>query len=206
MFLKLKKSLSPILLLSLLVTKVGATQFVEKADQKHVEVNISVNETNRLAIDGRRIAHVVPSVKGVLAGQKDDFLGAYYFTLADNTPNHGTVTLFVSDEKGVTYKLILKPRPVAGEEIIIRPPKETHASSARLADGRTVSYQRRIKNLMLMMADNESKSHIEKVVINQAVPLWKEGHLLLVANYIDGDSVGEQYHLTNLSHEWKSRL
>jgi hypothetical protein len=75
MFPRSKKSLSAILLLtSLLATEAGATQVVENADRGHVQVNISVNETNRLAIDGRRIANVVPSVKGVLAGQKDEAL------------------------------------------------------------------------------------------------------------------------------------
>ena len=94
MFPRSKKSLSAILLLtSLLATEAGATQVVENADRGHVQVNISVNETNRLAIDGRRIANVVPSVKGVLAGQKDEALGAYYFTLASESPNQGTVAV-----------------------------------------------------------------------------------------------------------------
>lgn len=197
----MKKSLSAILLLtSLLAIEAGATQVVENADRGHVQVNISVNETNRLAIDGRRIANVVPSIKGVLAGQKDESLGAYYFTLASDSPNQGTVTVFVSDEKGVTYKLILVPRPVAGEEIIIRPPNEKAASSSRAApDGRTVSYQRRIKDLMLVMADDELKDSVETIAVNKDVPLWKEGRLILVAKYMDGEVVGEKYRLTNVS-------
>jgi len=143
---------------------------------------------------------VVPSVKGVLAGQKDEALGAYYFTLASESPNQGTVTVFVSDEKGVTYKLILVPRPVAGEEIIIRPPSEKAAPSSRAAaDGRTVSYQRRIKDLMLVMADDELKDSVETIAVNKEVPLWKEGRLTLVAKYMDGDVVGEKYRLTNVS-------
>lgn len=200
MFPKLKKSLSAILLLSLLATEASATQLVENADRGHVQVNISVNETNRLAIEGRRIANVVPSVKGVLAGQKDEALGAYYFTLASESSNHGTVTVFVSDEKGVTYKLILVPRPVAGEEIVIRPPSEKATPSGRAAaDGRTVSYQRRVKDLMLVMADDELKDSVESVAVNKDVPLWKEGRLTLVAKYMDGDMVGEKYRLTNVS-------
>lgn len=163
-------------------------------------MNISVNETNRLAIEGRRITTVVPSVKDVLSGMKDEALGAYYFTLASESPNQGTVTVFVSDDKGVTYKLILVPRPVAGEEIIIRPPTEKAAPSARTAaDGRTVSYQRRIKDLMLVMADDELKDTLETIPVNKEVPLWKEGRLILVAKYLDGDVVGEKYHLTNIS-------
>ena len=188
------------MLTSLLAIEAGATQVVENADRGHVQVNISANETNRLAIEGRRIANVVPSVKGVLSGQKDEAVGAFYFALASESLNHGTVTVFVSDDRGVTYKLILVPRPVAGEEIVIRPPVEKASSVTRSAtDGRTVSYQRRIKDLMLVMADDELKDTVETIPVNKDVPLWKEGRLTLIAKYMDGDSVGEKYRLTNVS-------
>lgn len=200
MYPRLKKSLSAILLSLLLASEAGATQVVENADRGHVQVNISVNEQNRLAVEGRRIASVVPSQKGVISYQKDEALGALYFTLANDAPNHGTVTLFVSDDKGVTYKLILVPRPVAGEEIILRPPAEKAAPFKRAAaDGRAVSYQRRIKDLMLAMADDELKDAVETVPVNKEVPLWKEGRLVLLAKYLDGDMVGEKYRLTNVS-------
>jgi conjugal transfer pilus assembly protein TraK len=97
----------------------------------------------------------------------------------------------VSDEKGVTYKLILVPRPVAGEEIIIRPPSEKATPSSRAAaDGRTVSYQRRIKDLMLVMADDELKDSVETIAVNKEVPCGR-GRLILVAKYMDGEVVGE---------------
>jgi conjugal transfer pilus assembly protein TraK len=106
----------------------------------------------------------------------------------------------VSDEKGITYKLILVPRPVAGEEIIIRPPTEKATPSRRAAaDGRAVSYQRRIKDLMLVMSDDELKDSVETIPVNKEVPLWKEGRLVLVAKYMDGEVVGEKYRLTNVS-------
>ncbi|WP_284076202.1 type-F conjugative transfer system secretin TraK [Herbaspirillum aquaticum] len=190
-----------LLLVSLLATtEAHATQVVENADRGHVQVNISVNEVNRLSIEGRRIASVVPGIKGALAGEKDEGLGVYYFTLANPSPDHGTVTVFVSDEKGATYKLILSPRPVAGEEIIIRPPNEKAAVLRRGgAVNRAASYQRRIKDLMLVMADPELKDSVESVVVDKDVPLWKEGRLTLLTTYMDGDMVGEKYRLTNVS-------
>lgn len=199
MFPRLKNSWAAILL-TLLAAEAGTTQLIENADRGHVSINISASETNRLAIEGRRIANVVPSVKGVLAGQKDEGLGAYYFTLANAEPNQGSVTLFVSDDKGMTYKLILLPRPMAGEEIIIRPPGEKTPPTGRAAaDGRAASYQRRIKDLMLVMADEEIRTGVEAIAVNREVPLWKEGRLVLQARYPEGDMVGEKYRLSNVS-------
>ncbi|KVV25069.1 conjugal transfer protein TraK [Burkholderia cepacia] len=199
MFSKLMKSLSPILLL-LLATNASATQEVYDSDKQHKEVNISAAEQNRLAIDGRRIATVVPSQKGVITYSKDEALGALYFALADGTPNHGTVTLFITDDHAVTYKVILIPRPIAGEEIVIHPPADKAAPSMRNAtDGRTVSYQRRIKDLMLVMADPEAAPSIDTIAVNMDVPLWKEGRLVLVSKVMDSDMVGEKYTLTNVA-------
>ena len=190
---RFKRSLS-LILLSLAVSEASATQFVEKADRGHVQVLISAKETNRLAIEGRRIASIVPSVKGALSGQKDETgLGAFYFTLASDAHSHGTLTLFVSDENGVTYKLLLVPRPMAGEPEKIEPVVRTDEA------GRALSYQRRIKELMLVMADQEQNSGIQPVAVNREVPLWKEGRLVMLSTFTEGDLVGEKYLLTNVS-------
>jgi len=174
----------------------SATQFIENSDRGHVQVNISVNEQNRLAIEGRRITTVVPSQKGILTVAKDEVLGALYFGLAQESSHAGTVTLFVTDDKGVTYKLILVPRPIAGEEIILRPPAK---KGGPLADGRAASYQRRIKDLILAMADDGLKGNVEAIAVNKEVPLWKEGRLVMLAKYVDSELVGEKYRLTNTS-------
>lgn len=200
----MKKSSRPILLLALLASlNAHATQVIEGADRTHVQVNISAKEANRLAIAGRRIANVVPSVAGVLVGQKDEALGAYYFTLASDSPNQATITIFVSDDKGVAYKLVLVPRPVSGEEIILRPPSEKGGAASpaprTTADGRAVSYQRKIKDLVLVMADPALQESVDSIAVNKEVPLWKEGRLVLLAKYLDGDLVGEKYRLTNVS-------
>ena len=195
------KNLLKAMLLALLAADAGATQIIDNADRGHVQVNISASEQNRLAVEGRRIVTVVPSQKGVLSTANDELLGALYFTLASDSPNHGTVTLFVSDDRGTTYKLILVPRPIPGEEVILRPPADVSArpSLATTADGRAVSYQRRIKDLVLVMADPTLQDALEVVPVNKDVPLWTEGRLVLVAKYLDGDMVGEKYRLTNVS-------
>lgn len=198
---RLKKSLSLGLVVLLVSLDVDATQIVENAEITHQQVNISANEQNRIAVEGRRIANVVPSRKGVISVVKDEVLGALYFTFADDSPNPGTLTLFVSDDKGLTYKLILVPRPIAGEEIILRPPVSKASlisSQSNSTKGRAISYQRRIKDLMIVMSD-ELDDGAEVVPINKEVPLWEEGHLVLLKKYLKGNLVGEKYTLTNTS-------
>ncbi len=190
--------LSAILLLtSLHSLEAGARQVVEDSEKRHVEVNASAREQNRLAIEGRRIGTVVPSQKGAIVYAKDEEAGALYFSFPDG--QLGTVTLFVSDEHtpSITYKLILVPRPIAGEEIVIKPANVPAAGAARGgADGRATSHARRIKDLILSMADEESK---DGTPVGKEIPLWKEARLLLLSRHLAGQFVGEKYRLTNVS-------
>lgn len=197
-------------LLGLLLLEAGgahATATIEGADRNHVQVKISAKEQNLLAIEGRRIESVVPSQKGVLVTQKDEGQGVLYFTLAGNTPNLGTVTLFVTDDRATRYKLILVPSAIAAEEIILIPPVAktgmTGLPRSAPADGRAGSYQRRIKELILAMADeakaDDKAGGLDAVILNQEIPLWREGKLLLLAKFPEADLVGEKYRLTNVS-------
>jgi conjugal transfer pilus assembly protein TraK len=198
---RLKKSLS-LLLLSGGLSIAHATQFIDGADRQHVEVSISASEQNRLSIEGRRIASLVPSRKGILAIAKDESLGAIYFAFADESTKHGTVTLFVTDDGGVTYKMILIPRAIAGEDIILRPPSNT-SSAGIAATPKTVvkaaNYQRRIKNLLLQAATATPVTEPGLVIIEKEVTLWSEALLILESKLSDQDLIAEKYRLTNVS-------
>lgn len=203
MFSKFKKWSSLILLGLLASNQADATQLIDNADKQHIQVNISARESNRLAVEGRRIANVVPGQAGQIVGKKDEALGVLYFSLNPDAPVNGTVSLFVTDEQSVTYKLILVPRAIAAEEIILRPPADKSAAAKKVssADGRATSYQRRLKDLVLVMADDELQDGtMDKVDVNKEVALWKEGRLILEAKFMQADFVGEKYRLTNVSN------
>lgn len=178
MWLKLLNLLSLSLVLS---SNAWASQVIDHAEKRHQQASISVHEQNRLVIEGRKIVSVVPSQAGVISVVKDEALGALYFTLA-NELHHGSVTLFVSDDAGVTYKLILAPRAIPGEEIIIRPPKGGKAGRR----GHTTSYQRQVKDLLLGMIDGD-KSGI--VAVNKKVRLWKEVDLFFLSKHLSHDGL-----------------
>lgn len=166
-------------------------------------MNISSKEGNRLAVEGRKLDTVVPMQPGILTIQKDDAVGAAFITVRNPEQSGAAVSVFATDDQGVTYKLVMMPRPITAEEIILQPPGDKGAAIKRAAtaEGRAASYQRRVKDLILAMADEElgDQALVDKVDVNKEVPLWQEGKLVLVSKYLDVDIVGEKYRLTNVS-------
>jgi len=180
-------------LLGLLISQqVDAAQLISGADTQRVQVDVSASETNRLSIAGRRITSVVPAQRGLISVQKDEAQGTLYFTMSGVRPD-GPMTLFVSDDQSTTYTLILVPRPISGEDISVQPPADKIAAVKH--DARAASYQRGIKNLILLMAGDGAGS----VPVGKEIPLWQEGTLLFVAKFPGNDIVGEKYRLTNTS-------
>ncbi|VWC93485.1 TraK [Burkholderia contaminans] len=167
------------------------------------EYTVSATEQNRLEIAGRAIKQVVPAHKGALAYVKDRKNGVFYFAFA-NGDAMGTETLFVIDDQGATYQLLLQPRRVPSANIIVPSggdgpvrssgPRTTAASSA---------YQSAIKDLVYEMAaaqgDPVADPIASAVPVNQDVPLWKEARLTFQTKYVEDAFVGEQYTLTNVS-------
>ena len=192
------KSWSSLILLGLLVSsRSDASQLIENSDTQSVQVNVSARETNRLSIAGRRIANVIPAQAGLIGSKKDEVQGVLYFTMTAGKAEAGLVTVYVSDDKNITYRLILVPRPIPGEDIIVQPPTEATATKrSGGADGKAASYQRSIKDLVLRMANDDPANRIK---VNKKIPLWQEGTLVLASRLQGTDLVGERYRLTNTS-------
>ena len=191
------KSWSSLILLGLLaVSRTDAAQLIENSDTQSVQVNVSARETNRLSIAGRRIANVIPAQAGLIGSRKDEAQGALYFTMTAGKAD-GPVTVFVADDRNVTYRLILVPRPIPGEDIIVQPPAEVTATKRSSGiDGKAASFQRGIKDLVLRLANDDPANRIK---VNRKIPLWQEGTLLLASKIQGTDLVGERYRLTNTS-------
>lgn len=197
MYQKLKNLLKTIPLSLLISANTYATQRIVHADKSHQQVNISAHEQNRLAIEGRRIASVVPSQKGLITAIKDEALGALYFTLSSET-YHGSITLFVSDEQGATYKLIMHPKSIPGTEIILQP--TINGPRSLKAGGHAGTYQNQIKDLVAFMAEEGKQHSVDVVRVNREIKLWKESRFIFLEKYLGINGViGEKYRLTNIS-------
>lgn len=191
------------LALGLMMLGSASAATVENSHKEPVQVNVSVRETNRIAVEGRRISRAKPAQKDAITWERDDEHGALYVTMRADRSVLGTVTLFITDDQNTTYKLVLVPQAIGGQELILQPPQDKQAAAKHtgMADGRATSFQRRIKDLILVMAeaDDSSESDTERMPVNKEIPLWQEGRLVLKTKYLSGDLVGEQYRLTNIS-------
>lgn len=190
------------LLTFFIISDVQATQYVEKSDEKIVEVNISSVEQNALSIEGGRIDTVIPSVAGALSYVKDTKNGVLYFSLADRFYN-GTISLFVTDEGGVRYRILLVPSKIAAEEIMIRPKKTIKAIDESLMAGET-SHHAKIKSMIYLMAtdhNGDDLAGVEKTSYNKPITLWVESNFILMDVYNADGVRGERYQLTNISQK-----
>ena len=181
-----------------------ATQYVEKADERTVEVSVSSVEQNALVIEGGRIDTVIPSVSGALTYVKDTKNGVLYFAFADRFFN-GTLSLFVTDENGQRYRLLLIPSKIAAEEVIIRP-KKTQPKPSVQEGNLATSHHSQIKNMIYVMANDQGDADqelagIEKVAYNKLITLWLETEFLLLDTYTTEGIRGERYQLTNISNK-----
>ncbi len=201
----------PLLAISLSINNsANAKNEVFNADSKISEVVMSKQEQNLLEVKGRRISSVIPSVAGVLAYQQDTTNGILYFSLA-NENFMGTVTLFVNDDEGGRYRLILVPTNQPAQEISIVPSSSANANNNASKDNSEQdnenlngSYIYEIKKAMFNLARAANgidvSEEMTRIAVNKDIPLWKEAKLTLLNRYDSGNLIGEEYQLTNITN------
>jgi len=199
----------PLLAISLLNNnEANAKNEVFNADSKVSEVVMSKQEQNLLEVKGRRISSVIPSVAGVLAYQQDTTNGILYFSLA-NDNYMGTVTLFVNDDEGGRYRLILVPTNQTAQEITIVPTNDSKSNtnkddSNQERENLNGSYIYEIKKAMFNLARAANgidvSEDMTRIAVNKDIPLWKEAKLTLLNRYDSGNLIGEEYQLTNITN------
>jgi conjugal transfer pilus assembly protein TraK len=184
---------------ALVANAVEAAQLVRDADKRQVEVSISAKEPNSFVIEGRSLEFLSVR-KGVLRTTKDG-AGVVYAIVQSDEPQ--TISAFVTDDEGARYHLLLVPKPIPSQDVVIVPsnaPRTTSTASTVPTNlNANASKQQRIKSLIfaLQAAANVTNARIE--IINQEVPLWNEARLIHQGSLQDGPFVGELFELTNVS-------
>lgn len=187
-------ALSSLLTLLLLSNPAHALQVLDASDDKPLVANISLREMSRIAIDKGRVRKL-PMTEGELIVEKDEENGQVFVRPASEEATK-PINVFVIDDRGRTYVLLLQPADIPAENIIIR---DRSTKSEKSSIEKSGSYQRSIKNMVLAMATDASPSGVEVREMRQEIPLWQEAKLLLQRIYIGRSVVGEKFILTNVS-------
>lgn len=187
-----RKPVNKILLIPLLVASFSASAaqvLVGKPDDT-LSARVSRAEPTLIRIDGHRVRRIF-GAEGEFAVTADKEAGTAYIK---PSTDKSTLSLFVSDESGRTWKLLLSVIDGPSDSITI---KSRSISGAVPGQGRDVPRNQLIKRVLLSL-QSEGDGEFDFRVSNEIVPLWSEA-LFVLTKVIDGPLKGEKYQLTNTS-------
>lgn len=170
-----------------------ALQTVDVSDGRSHLVNISEKEMSRIAVDNGKIRRL-DFIDGELETKKDDAAGDYYLLPLVKKP----INIFVKTTSGQTHALILQPKDIPLETIILKEPASKEARRNGAVE-RAGSLELAVKRLVLAMARGEKPIEFDVLNVNQEIALWNEARFVLTERYVGRGLVGERYRLTNTS-------
>jgi conjugal transfer pilus assembly protein TraK len=189
----IRSTLSLALLLLLASRSSFALQILEAKDGETMLAKISRKEISRISVEHGRIRKVTGNA-GEFVLEKDDETGQV-FVRPSNIESSKPLNLFVTAEQD-TFALLLQPVDTPSETILIRPAahKRDPATSPVAA-----GHIRRLKNLLLVMANDARPEEMEISGSNTLKTLWPGTRLVLNRTWRTPEVTGERYTLTNLS-------
>lgn len=204
------KLMNKSILLGLVVLAVGtvnAAQIVAADEKTPQRAKISKKAMTRISIDG---ANIVNSkfIDGELEIDNDAQRGQIFVRALTNKP----ASLFVTNEYGQTFLLILSPNNTEADSIVINleAKLKADADSLRSTEQNKLmpvsknagTYQRAIKQMMVAMVNGTTDSiGIRVTPVYETIPLWQETLFVRQIHYKAADMVADSYSITNVSHE-----
>lgn len=166
-----------------------AAQVLSGRPDETLSASVSRAEPTLIRVDGQRIRRVF-GAEGDFTVTPDKEAGtAYLKPMTDKQ----AFSVFVSDETGRTWKLLLSVVDGPSDSIVIKGMRETSGN----ATGRDVARNQAIKRVVLAL-ESETEGDFDVRRSNEIVPLWKEAMFVLV-KVVEGPLKGEKYLLTNTS-------
>lgn len=186
-----KKPPIKILLATLLlaILEAHAAQILSGRPDETLAASASRTEPTLIRVDGHRIRRVFGAEGDFLVTPDKDAGTAY---IKPSTEKQA-FSVFVSDDTGRTWKLLLSLVDGPSDNIIIKGKPDPGNKQA----DRDMARNQAIKRVLLAL-ESSDVTDIESRVTNELVPLWKEAMFVLV-RVIDGPLRGEKYMLTNTS-------
>lgn len=205
MSIRLRKPSTIFLLAILWTSNAVAGQLLEVRDGAVVSVRISGNEPNRLVVrDGR--VHKVWGADGKVVLKPDADSGQIYLQPTDAWRNR-PFSLFVRDEAGGVYTLVLTPTDMPAETVtLVRPERMRGVDRRKAAAWETEKpYESALLEIIKHMALNSLPDGYSQTEVNREIKLWQEAKLVLLGRYTGAKLEGEIYELTNVDNK-KIRL
>ena len=175
--------------LALLVNsfQAGAAQILfQGSPTESTTATVSRNEPNLLKVDGRKIKRVY-GTEGMFTVTPEQDTGVAWLKPTTDKP---LMSIFITDDTGQHYKLLLKVEDIPAETIIIRDSKgHTHQSMGIKNEPRNEEI------LSTIMALHDGEGDLK----SELIPLWKGIKFELVRTLDLRGLRGEAYKLTNTS-------
>lgn len=183
-------------LLMLASTTSQALQVIEVSDGETALGKVSTHEMTRIAIaDGGRIADLW-GASNLFEASRDEERGQVFVRLS-NPAQREPLNLFVTDNGGRTYTLILTPVDIPAETVMLKPRGQNRQGAAQWE--RSQPYTQTLKRLLVQMARDSIPDGYEVVERGVMVPLWQEAIFRFDREYRGDAFSAEVYTLTNRS-------
>ncbi len=188
--------MAPAMALALFLGSVSAPsfagQYLEGSPDDGLTATVSRSEPNLIRVEGRKIRRI-QGVEGEFLVTPDKETGAAYLKPNTDKP---ILSVFVADDAGRHWKLMLKVADVPAETLVIRDRSRSRVEGrAFLADESRNAAIRRVLLALARDTEPEDMTARDTLVI---VPLWNEARFVLVRT-LEGALLGEKYQLTNVS-------
>lgn len=148
--------------------------------------NVSRNEPNLISINGRKIKRIY-GAEGLFAVTAEPETGSAWLKPTSDKP---MMTVFITDEDGNHYKILLNVQDIPAETILIKGVnKQPNLVSNKKNEPRSDD----ILSLVMALYSGEGDSK------NQKIPLWKGTNFELIRSIELRGMSGDAYLLTNQS-------
>lgn len=164
-----------------------AAQVVQGSPDATLSAQISRFEPTMIRVDGARVRRIF-GAQGDFTVVPDNDTGAAFIKPMTDKPSF---SVFVTDEEGRTWKLLLAVTGGPADTIVI---KGTGSSST--PKGKDLPRNQAIKETIAALNSNDG-SATDKY---EPIPLWRESDFVLV-RVVDTPLRGEKYLLTNKSSD-----
>ena len=180
------------LLLGSISTPTFSGQYLDGNPDDGLIATVSRSEPNLIRVEGRKIRSI-QGVEGEFLVTPDKEAGTAYLKANTEKP---LFSVFVADDAGRHWKLMLKVADVPAETLVIRDRGRARAEGS--AFNTDESRNAAIRRVLLALAKDAEPEDMSARDTLEIVPLWNEARFVLVRT-LEGMLIGEKYQLTNVS-------